>query len=95
MRELKFPTFPNAITANGFSVVAIWGRYVRQISLPIAVSDFNNKCYTDQIDRRALTCNGFSPDDSLDTYFDGKNPTLPRHLPFHQSGSDVSMTVTL
>lgn len=42
-----------------------------------------------------FTCNGFSPDDNFETYFEGKNPTFPKHFPFHQSGSDVSITVTL
>lgn len=42
-----------------------------------------------------VTWRGFSLGASLATYFDGKNPILPKHLPRHQSGSLASITVTL
>lgn len=45
--------------------------------------------------RLCVTCRGFSPAASLAQYFDGKYPSLPLHLPFHQSGSALSITVTL
>lgn len=42
-----------------------------------------------------FTCNGFSPGESFVTYLEGKNPDRPKHLPFHQCGSDESIRVTL
>lgn len=44
--------------------------------------------------RLCVTCNAFSPAANFEQYFDGKYPIRPRHFPFHQSGSDLSMTVT-
>lgn len=44
--------------------------------------------------RLCVTCNAFSPAANFVQYLDGKYPSRPRHFPFHQSGSDLSMTVT-
>lgn len=41
-----------------------------------------------------MTCRGFSPAARRAQYLEGKKPMRPRHLPFHQSGSEVSITVT-
>ena len=40
------------------------------------------------------TWSGFSPGWSLVTYVDGKTPTAPKHFPFHQSLSELSISVS-
>ena len=41
------------------------------------------------------TWRGFSPGWSFVTYVEGKTPTAPKHLPFHQSLSELSISVSL
>lgn len=72
------------VSVPSLTWITIWS--LRRVISPLSPSETWRLC---------VTCRGFSPAASLAQYFDGKYPSLPRHFPFHQSGSDLSMTVTL
>lgn len=80
----KFFLFLNICVGRKFTWMTIW-------SLNSVI--FSPRSPSDTC-KLWVTCNGFSPAANFVQYFDGKYPTRPKHFPFHQSGSDVSITVT-